>query len=250
MKSILFFLLLCFSFPLHAQTGQPTWRLTGLINLPDEKKAILESTSTSLREKEAAILAEGEAANPFGSRIELLKIDYKKQTAKVYINHRQTNLDLNTQAQAKQPEAEPTILFERASFEGVLKLYSSLLGRTLLRHPLLHETDFTFSARAQNQNDVIRRIEIALNDQGITVIPDADIFALLVPKEIVSKIKVESSKAKAPIPRALIISNIIFQTYLSYRQPLFMPIFSGADLRWTNNYRMGRPPSTCERRQN
>ena len=192
----MFAFLLFLPLQLPAQTDQPAWRLSGIINLPDLKQAVLQ-TENSDEQKVMAILAEGEAEAPWGHKIELVKIDYKKETAEVYIDKILTTLDLNIQSKTNHAETEPTIIFERASFEAVLELYSNLLGRTLLRHPLLHETDFTFSARARNRGDAIRAIGNALADKGVTVIPDGDIFAMLVPKEIVSKIKAETFKGNS-----------------------------------------------------
>ncbi len=132
----------------------------------------------------------------------MVKIDYKRETAEVCTNKILATLDLYVQNQTNHAETEPTIIFERASFEAVSELYSDFLGRTLLRHPLLHETDFTFSVRARNRDEAVRAIENALADKGITCIPDGDIFIMLVPKEIVSKIKVESYKSKSLTPKS------------------------------------------------
>jgi hypothetical protein len=194
MKSLLFSLPLFFSVQVLAQTDQPLWRLSGIINLPHLKKAVFQT------EKEVVFLAEGEAVNWVASanKLELVKIDFTKETADVYTNKLPATLALNFQSQANHAETEATIIFERASCDAVLESYSDLLGRTLLRHPLLPETDFTFSARARNRDDAIRAIENALADKGIAFIPDGDVFALLVPKEIVSTLKMESFKSKTP----------------------------------------------------
>jgi hypothetical protein len=196
-RSIILLLLLCFSRQLSAQIDQPGWRLSGIINLPDLKQAVLQKQPASPIEKETVILAEGETGGR-ADQIELVKIDYKNETADVSTNKVLATLALNFQSQNNHAETEPTILFERANFDAVLDLYSTLLGRTLLRHPLLRETDFTFSAQAGNRGEAVHAIENALADKGITCIPDGDIFAMLVPKEIAPRIKAENFKNNIP----------------------------------------------------
>ena len=190
MKSIMFSLLFL-ALRLHAQTDQPALRLSGIINLPDLKKAVLQT------ENETIILAEGEAEESYGIKTEMVKLDFKRETAEVCTNKIFTTLNLNFQGQTNHADRDPTILFERADFDAVLGLYSTFLGRTLLRHPLLRETDFTFSVRALNRGDAIRAIENALAEKGITFIPDGDVFAMLMPKEIASKTKAGLFKHKS-----------------------------------------------------
>jgi hypothetical protein len=194
-RSTILPLLLFVSLQLPGQTDRSAWRLSGIINLPDLKKAVLQT------EKEAAFFAEGEARETPAGRIELVKIDYKKEIIEVYTNALPVTLALNFQKQTNHAETDPTILFERGSLDAVLRLYSDLLGRTLLRHPLLPEPDFTFGVRALNRDDAVRAIENELADKGIALIPDGEIFTMLVPKEIASKIKAAALKNKSPAPK-------------------------------------------------
>jgi hypothetical protein len=190
-KSLLFSFLLIFPTLLPAQINQSELRFSGMINLPDLKEAFLESGT------ETFILAEGENESSATHSVELVKIDFENKTAKASDNKMPVSLNLNYHGQTNPADAPPTFILERANFDAVLKLYSHLLGRTLLRHPLLPETDFTFSVRALNRKDAIHAIESALKEKGIVFIPDGDVFALIVPKNIAAKLKVKPFKSPA-----------------------------------------------------
>jgi len=158
------------------------------------KKAVLE------REGLTAMLAEGEKER----NIEVAKIDYKKATVDVYVdtNKTITTLGLSSNAQGDQAEFFPGIRFDHANFNVVLELYSTLVGRTLLRHPHLPETEFILNARAGDVGEASRAIEKALSEKGIAAIPDGTLFMMIVPEKMAPTIKPESLKIKYPEPKS------------------------------------------------
>jgi hypothetical protein len=202
MKYLLFpILLLCLSSsPSPAQTGSADLKLTGIINLPGYKCALLEDSKRITR----LTLLEGQRE---GS-VEVVQIDSENGTAKLNLKVGKTNavvtLQLNSETNpptTSRVNAHSAIQLHDANLEHVLQLYGQFSERSLLR-PTLTTGPFTLQAPATNQAEAALALAEALAAKGLTNIPDGKKFIIVLPVEKASMAVPRSSQIQSPAGQA------------------------------------------------
>jgi len=233
MKPKILFLILSLLMPLRlpAQPNQPSFRLVGIIDIPQGmKKALVESKDRPM------MLAEGESVSQAVGSLKVENIDLKRRIVEGKINGTAGTLILNLLDTTHDPKSEPTIILEQASLKLVLELYSDFAGRTLLRHPLIHDTEFTFRARALDRPDVAHAFEKALTEKGIVVMPDGDIFTMLVPKRIDNTIKAGGFNIKNDTKSPRDISYDFPDLPLQQAADIYAELLCGCGMNWNESF--------------
>lgn len=191
--TLLGFVLLWSLCQIQAQTSSPNLRLSGIINLPDAKLAIVEDASKPSKLLGLWIWEEGNSK----SNVELNKI--LPAEGAVLMNVEGTPLTLALDKQTNQ--AISTIsgfTIRSASLNPLLDLYGKFSGRTMLRSPNLPNATFTLDATATNVQDAARVLVSAFADKGISVLADGDKFALVVPSYQASSVHPHPPSVSSP----------------------------------------------------
>ncbi|MDB6063825.1 MAG: hypothetical protein JWR26_33 [Pedosphaera sp.] len=210
-----------------AQTLPTPTRLAGIINLPDEKVAILETHDHGSSIAEWMFLQEGERQ----SLIEVFQIDPEAGTVKLAQGG--TNLVLNLgratdPAKADAASNRLNIELEKVETRQVLELYAQLKGRSVL-HPELFLSSFDLKIAAKDRTEAAEAIEKALKDQGIATRLDGEKFVLVAPNRQMptdttnSPVSVLPAKGSAPQGKAIPPGNINF---ISIDVPQILQIYA------------------------
>jgi hypothetical protein len=163
---------------LAAPAAEQNVRLTGIVNLPGYKKAVLQD---SIR-PEGYFLGEGER----DGEIEVKTISPVDLTVTLA---QRTNRDLKLTMEAKTDQSAsstPTIILEKADFRSVVPIFQKLCNRTLLQHPQTPDPTFTFHSSAVNPADALHDLQIAFTNNGLVMIPDGDKFLMVGPSSATS----------------------------------------------------------------
>lgn len=188
------------------ETGVPEVKLTGIVNLPGYKRALIESkpTGVGFEQKSFQILKEGEREET----IEVMEIDSVKGTARVGLPAGKTNAIVTLQMDGKPStpgtnhfQSGTSIQLHDASLEQVLRLYGEFCERTLLR-PSLTAEPFTLQATPGNKAEAALVLQKALLAQGITNIPDGKKFMMVLPVERAAMADPRSDQLKSSAPPA------------------------------------------------
>jgi hypothetical protein len=190
---------------LSGETGVPEVKLTGIVNLPDYKRALIESKPTDARFKQTnfQILKEGEREG----LIEVSEIDPVKGVARVRLQAGKTNaiVTLQLDGESRTPgttnlQAGTSLQLHEASLEQVLSLYGKFCERTLLR-PSLTADPVTLRAAPGNKPEAALVLQKALLAQGMTNIPDGKKFMMVLPVERAAMADPLSERIKPPARR-------------------------------------------------
>jgi hypothetical protein len=189
-------------------------RLTGIIDLPGFKAALLEvnySVTNELHESR-------------GGQLVVLTNYVSVHTNYLFLTEGRPNLEhlLDTnlkevvfevsqinsetgEVRAREDGREVVYAFESqdgrnanvrlqgARWQDVLKLLGVCLDRTVLCHPALEQSAISMAAFARDKMDAAVDLEMALKEKGISTLPDGDKFELVVPNELAkSATKVQS----------------------------------------------------------
>lgn len=180
-----------------AQTPAVLPRLSGIVNLSDHKLAVLEVPADSPRQSHFLVLSEGQRDGP----IEVMRILPDTRTVELHILP-----DTNAQVFALTNKARDAaaksfaFVFENASLEPVLNLYSDFSQRTLLRWPELPHLSFSTVGSAGNPAAAALAIQSALNEKGLATIPDGEKFLMIVPQQKAPSVKPRSSDIRPSGP--------------------------------------------------
>jgi hypothetical protein len=192
-----FLLILCFSlrFAVGQGAGAPeTLKLTGIINLPERKCAVLEDSR-----RRHFILGEGQK----DGATEVLQIDPEARSVKLRVSVGEDRTDASIILSLSQTnritEAPVALMLDNADIEPVLALYSEFTQRTLLR-PLLSAPPFTLQASAMNREEAGRVLQKALDAKEIASIPDGTKFLMVVLKRQAATVKPRFLELKSSQP--------------------------------------------------
>jgi hypothetical protein len=190
--------LLCASSIAAAETD-PAPALTGIVNLPDLKLALLEAASPRPGPSVGLILAPGEREG------NVRVISVHPEAGAIQLGSRiSTNL-FSLRFQDATRHLEPGrfgLLFEHAPINQALMVYQQLAGRTLLVHPSLPPVSFSLNATVTNRTEAARVLEKEFAAQGITTVPDGGKFTMLVPKSQLAAARPRSSEIRPASPPA------------------------------------------------
>jgi hypothetical protein len=170
-------------------------KLTGIINLPDRKCAVLQTRGTRFQWPDL-ILAERQR----DGRVEMLNIDPQagKVTISFSVRGQATNQDLLLSSQATdRPNATiSTLMLENVSINSVLTLYAEFSERSILR-PVLPDMTMTLTDSPANKAEAAVALERALAAKEIVSIPDGTKFVMVVPKAFAALVRPHSSEIKS-----------------------------------------------------
>ncbi len=200
--------LVVWAFQATAEAPATLPKLTGIVNLPGFRVALLEKVE---RMKYTLVLREDERHD----EIELLQILPEIATVKVRIRGKSDPISLNMQSIS--PPEKPTgvgLLLENAQLVPILGLYGEMTKRSVLRPPTLASTSISMNGAVTNSAEAARVLEKALAEKGIVTIPDGDKFVMVVPKHMAAtaiprsaQIKTSDTKTSTPTIRA---KDIVF----------------------------------------
>jgi hypothetical protein len=142
---------------LAAQIGLPVPRLSGIINLPEVKRVVLEDVGDPLKGARSWTLAEGEREG----EIEVLRIQPEDGAVRLNLHGKHVSVIVTNSAIAMKGAAAAVAL-DNANLDAVLGLFGELSRRTLLRHPLVLGRVITVQAAATNQTDAAQALQKAL----------------------------------------------------------------------------------------
>ena len=229
-KCILTLLFLCLGLPqMFAEPSPSVPRLAGLINLPDQKSALLDFPPRS------AILREGQREG----KIEVIRIN--PESGAVELRMGGTNVQLTVPSPGEGRPAAITggsLVLENAKLDPVLQLYAGFKGRTLLRSPRLPEVALSLASVVTNADGAARVLETALAAKGIVTIPDGEKFLMVVPKSEAATVKPRSSEIKPlvaarTVPEPFETGSIHFQNMSVLQAAGFYAGLSGRKLERT-----------------
>lgn len=191
---LLWFLIL--NVGLEGQTGFSGPRLSGIVNLPNAKRAVLEVPPASFTGISWLVLAEGQR----DGEIEVLEIHPENATVKLNLHSKGglTNLSLTNLAD-QHLNISPGIVLEGASLEPVLSLYGEFSERTLLRSQPLPKVSFTVTAPTTDRAAAAQILEKALAERELAAIPDGKKFIMVVRKAQAAKVTPQSSLIKPSV---------------------------------------------------
>jgi hypothetical protein len=156
------------------QLGPSEPRLIGLSTVPGFERAIIESS------KQTLVLA----ASQRDGDIAVVDIDRTNSTAKVIWSSQKTSIRTTNQVPMSG------LIFEGVQLHTLLNIYGGLCEHSILRYPSLSsKARFSFAVSASTPAEAAQGIEKQLTAEGITVIPDGEIFVMAVPKQDASKVK-------------------------------------------------------------
>jgi hypothetical protein len=172
----------------HSWAGEPPamLRISGLINLPSLRQALVSYRIGKDGPIRTSILREGERE----SELEVLKID--PATEEVTVNHQQFEgpavFKLNGSPKSDLPiTSQFKVHLDRASGTAVFKLYGRLKGRTVLRSAKVNGKIFSIDEAVANEEAAAKALETVFAQQGLATIIDGDKFVMIVAKEDESK---------------------------------------------------------------
>jgi hypothetical protein len=158
-------------------------QLTGIINLPNSKLAIIAVNSHSL------VLAEGERQG----NVEMLSID--PVLASVRLRLDATNeIEANISSGSNLPPS--TLIFENLQLGELMSIYQNVSKKTLLSGSAIPNSSFTLHANAASASEAASVIEKAIADNGLSIIPLGEHFAGIVPEYAKDKLKLAAPPAK------------------------------------------------------
>ena len=153
-------------------------RLSGIVSCGRTNLAVLEQGQDKYGHANFAILRVGQS-DAFPEKVDLLDLKPEQHSATVRING--TNLTLVIRS---NPPMSGIVLQEAAT-DATIDLYGRLAQRTVLRHPFLPDTTFTFLSGSLSEPtpaNVVNGLEAALRRAGMISIPGGKKFILLVPE--------------------------------------------------------------------
>jgi hypothetical protein len=90
--------------------------------------------------------------------------------------------DTNKTAMANKPPAY-TSTWDGVQLEQIFDVYAGISGRTMLVHPGVKRVAITLFVHDKTKAEFQKAIEDVLRENDIAIVPDGDIFALIVPAE-------------------------------------------------------------------
>jgi hypothetical protein len=163
-------------------TNQPT-RLSGIVNLPGLKLAIIENSKDS-GSPQPKLLGEGARDGD----LEIQRILPESGSAEGFRGSTNT-VTFRFEQPPTQSLKPPTVRFDKVSLSALLVIYGSLSERSLLQSPRLPRATFSAQTDTTNRNEVLALLERQLEEQGISVVRDGEKFVAVLPKAEAARFK-------------------------------------------------------------
>jgi len=152
-----------------AEPSNELIRLTGIVDLPELRLAIIESKPAAAGVSRG-LWGAGERIASF----ELQAINSENGSVGGILHG--TNVVFRLTPTASQPAPPPSLQLEQASVDLVLKLYSRLSNRSVLQSTLLPAGTVTATSGLTNRSEVLALLERRLADHGVVLVPDGEKF--------------------------------------------------------------------------
>lgn len=182
-----------------AATNLPLPKVTGIINLPGCKQALLESPNpgSPSHRTETAMLQEGQEQDG----LQVVQID--AEAGAVTVKRKGIDSAVTIQMMGVtnfsgpgSKTTHPTIQLQEAPLNEVLGLYGYCANRTVL-HPTLAATTFTLNAAATNLAEAVVVFSKALEEHGFATVLDGEKFIMVVPADKMSMALPHSAEIKS-----------------------------------------------------
>jgi hypothetical protein len=160
-----------------ADSTNHQFRLSGIVDLPGLKLAVIEETRKASGTVHKALWTEGERDGDLAIRT------ITPEAGSVVGAINKTNpvtLRLgNTPTRSTSPQ---TIQFDNVSLNSLLAFYGRLSQRSLLQSPRLPRASFSAQTDTTNRNEVLGLLERLLLDHEISMIRDGEKFVAVLPR--------------------------------------------------------------------
>jgi RNA polymerase sigma factor (sigma-70 family) len=201
--------------PAPQQEKAYTTRLSGLIDLPGYKVALIEVSSpftnlvrsrdgtrelvsfqtnfVSLKEGESTLQNNIPSLRD-GIRIEVLEVS--SATGTVRGNERGERVVYTFDSPEPPPldgGQTPNVRLQDANFRSVLRIFSELANRTVLPHPRLAYKPVSLTAFAPDRAAFVEGLKSVLNENHVTTLADGDKFEWVVPEDVVHSLPKRSA---------------------------------------------------------
>ncbi len=184
-----------FGFSVFAQDAPSVPTLTGIINVPGYKAAIFERAA---RFNRSFVLKEQERFE--GTEISEINPHTLKVSARIEGASGTTVLGFKTNYPSVN-KSDYGLVLENASLDPVMRIYSEISKRTILRPAAMPALLISASVPGTDTKEVVEALEKALAEKGIVTIPDGDKFVMVVPKAMAGKAKAGSKEIKSSGPK-------------------------------------------------
>lgn len=165
-----------------AATNEVSVRVTGIVDLPEVRLAIIESRP-AYRDVPRGIFRAGERSGDF----EVHAINPANGAVMGRLHGSNVVYQINP---PPGPAATPPHLqLEHASLDLVLELYARLAHRSVLRSPVLPAVAVTATSGITKRSEIVTLLERQLADQGIVLVPDGEKFVAVLPKAEAARFK-------------------------------------------------------------
>lgn len=200
-----------------AQTNESVLKLTGIISLPDFRRALLESPGPP-RGEGLVTLGEGERQGKF----EVLIIKDREGSVDVVNGGKRATLEFGILAAVSAAEtAGSNLRLANANLEQVLDVYARINGRTVLQHPSLKATLLSLNAAAKTRSEAVAILEQLFQRHGMTSIPDGSKFVMIVPSSLTNTVSARSGGiVPTPAESAALPNGVIDFRNADLRQAL------------------------------
>jgi len=172
-----------------------TPRLTGIVDLPNQKAALLDFSLGGGGETPRSLVMH---ENERDGEIEVIRINPVTGTVELRLAWTNTPVTVSLQPQDDRTRtAGGGLEFVDAGIDPVLSLYARFNDRTLLRWPRLRASSFTLVASTTNEPQAAFVLEQALAGEGIATIPDGKEFLMIVPASEAVLVKPRPAEIKS-----------------------------------------------------
>ena len=180
----------------QGQKGPEIPRLSGIVDLPEFKRAIFEFKEDCCSPRQL-VLSEGESM--WG--LELVSISPTQRSVQVKIEGAAGPMALNLPSRTTSKAVpSPGIELVNASVYSALELYGQFSGKTLLYSPRLPAAGVSVQGPVASRKDAAKMLQTALSDIQISSVTDGDKFMLIVPSDQAGGVKPHAPRTE-PSPK-------------------------------------------------
>lgn len=172
-------------------------KLVGIVSY-DTPVAILEVSKTNNRFQQGEQFTLRVEQSDNG--VEIQSIDVTNGTVLAKVDGEPRTLAFDDSGGSKMADKPATIRLEDAKLHPLIYLYGDAKGRTVLEHPEVERTGFTFTANPHGKSEATKAFEGLFASQKIAAIPDGDKFVLLVPYAFTNRVMARSEQLDEPGP--------------------------------------------------
>ena len=205
MKTILTLFLLL-SVGAFGQKAPEVPRLSGIVDLPEFKKAVFE-LKTDCCGPRFLVLTEGES----GLGVKLFSISSAQRSVQVNVEGAQNPMTLSLPPTTNSGSGFTSgIELVDASVYSVLELYGQLSGKTLLYWPRLPTAGVSTGGSVASRKDTIKILQTALEQRQIASVSDGEKFIMIVPVDQVNAVKPRAPRSDPKVEAEMPPGSIVF----------------------------------------